>query len=62
MIDTGKDAIDVVATVTAKVGETMVEEGTHESLLSKKGRYHDLFETQAKYYCDHPVTREVNYG
>jgi len=28
MIDTGKDAIDVVATVTAKVGETMVEEGT----------------------------------
>ncbi|HBN83585.1 MAG TPA: ABC transporter ATP-binding protein [Clostridiales bacterium] len=41
---------------------SIIEEGTHESLLSKKGRYHDLFETQAKYYCDHPVTREVNYG
>lgn len=28
------------------------EEGTHESLLLKKGRYTELFETQARYYRD----------
>ena len=29
---------------------TIVEEGTHDELLSKKGRYYELYETQAKYY------------
>lgn len=28
----------------------IVEEGTHESLMEAKGRYHTLFETQAYYY------------
>ena len=31
---------------------TIIEEGTHDELLSKKGRYYELFETQAKYYRD----------
>lgn len=30
----------------------VLEEGTHEELLKKKGRYYELFETQAKYYRD----------
>ena len=30
----------------------IVEEGTHEELLNKKGRYYGLYETQAKYYRD----------
>jgi ATP-binding cassette subfamily B protein len=29
---------------------TICEEGTHASLLLKKGKYYDLFEKQAKYY------------
>ena len=34
------------------------EEGTHQSLLEQKGRYYTLFETQAKYYRDHPDGEE----
>ncbi|MCR5205921.1 MAG: ABC transporter ATP-binding protein/permease [Lachnospiraceae bacterium] len=30
----------------------ILEEGTHEELLGKKGRYYELYETQAKYYRD----------
>lgn len=32
----------------------IAEEGTHEELLRRKGRYHELFETQAKYYRENP--------
>lgn len=32
----------------------ILEEGTHEELLSKKGKYCELFETQAKYYQENP--------
>ena len=32
----------------------VLEEGTHEELLAKKGRYCELFETQAKYYRENP--------
>lgn len=32
----------------------IAEEGTHEQLLSNKGKYYELFETQAKYYREHP--------
>ena len=32
----------------------ILEEGTHAELLAKKGRYYELFETQAKYYRDNP--------
>ena len=28
----------------------IIEEGTHEDLLARKGTYYELFETQAKYY------------
>lgn len=32
----------------------ITEEGTHGELLAKKGRYYELFETQAKYYREAP--------
>lgn len=38
----------------------IIEEGTHEMLLMKKGRYFELFETQAKYYREHPDGEKVN--
>ncbi|MCR5721342.1 MAG: ABC transporter ATP-binding protein/permease, partial [Lachnospiraceae bacterium] len=34
------------------------EEGTHDELLNKKGRYYELFETQAKYYRENPERKE----
>ena len=37
----------------------IAEEGTHEELLARKGRYYELFKTQAKYYREHPEG-EVN--
>jgi ATP-binding cassette subfamily B protein len=36
----------------------VAEEGTHDSLLLKKGRYYELFETQAKYYRENPLGEE----
>ena len=32
----------------------IIEEGTHTELLTKRGRYYELYETQAKYYREHP--------
>ncbi len=32
----------------------IIEEGTHTELLAKRGRYYELYETQAKYYREHP--------
>ncbi|MBO4470548.1 MAG: ABC transporter ATP-binding protein [Clostridia bacterium] len=32
----------------------VIEEGTHEELLARKGKYYELFETQAKYYRESP--------
>ena len=32
----------------------IAEEGTHAELLAKKGRYRELFDTQAKYYRENP--------
>ena len=39
----------------------IAEEGTHEELLNKKGRYYELFETQAKYYRENPEGKEDVY-
>ena len=36
----------------------ILEEGTHEELLSRKGTYCELFETQAKYYVENPLGKE----
>ncbi|ADL52809.1 ABC transporter ATP-binding protein [Clostridium cellulovorans] len=36
----------------------LIEYGTHDELLNKKGKYYDMFEVQAKYYRD----KEVTYG
>ena len=41
----------------------ILEEGTHAELLAKKGRYYELFETQAKYYRENPdgeVSRDAD--
>lgn len=35
------------------------EEGTHTSLLGQKGKYHHLFEIQAKYYREKNRQTEV---
>lgn len=37
----------------------ILEEGTHETLLSANGRYQELFETQARYYREHPGEKEA---
>jgi ATP-binding cassette subfamily B protein len=37
---------------------SIIEEGTHEELLSQKGKYYDLFEAQAKYYRENPDGKE----
>ena len=34
----------------------IIEEGTHDLLLAKKGRYYELFETQAKNYRNESVS------
>ena len=36
----------------------ILEEGTHEQLLAKRGTYYDLFETQAKYYAENGMGKE----
>lgn len=41
-------------------GGHITEEGSHEQLLAQKGRYYELFETQAKYYREHPGEEEVD--
>lgn len=38
----------------------IVEEGTHEELMKKKGKYRDMFEVQAKYYREGEKHEEVN--
>ena len=38
----------------------IIEEGTHTELLTKRGRYYELYETQAKYYREHPVEGGVS--
>jgi len=38
----------------------IIEEGTHTELLAKRGRYYELYETQAKYYREHPVEGGVS--
>lgn len=40
-------------------GGRILEEGTHEQLLAKKGIYCNLFETQAKYYVKEADSEEV---
>lgn len=35
----------------------IIEEGTHTELLAKKGRYYELYETQAKYYKENVMER-----
>ncbi|MBR3518118.1 MAG: ATP-binding cassette domain-containing protein [Lachnospiraceae bacterium] len=37
----------------------IAEEGTHEELLSAKGRYYELFEMQAKYYRENKEGEEA---
>ncbi len=39
----------------------ILEEGTHEKLLSQKGKYYELFEMQAKYYRENSNGEERAY-
>ena len=32
---------------------SLIEYGTHEELLNKKGKYSEIFEVQAQYYKEH---------
>ena len=36
----------------------VLEEGTHEQLLTRGGRYSELYRTQAEYYREHPGAEE----
>ncbi len=49
------------ATVASKIvvleGGRVVEEGTHSSLMEKKGKYFELFSTQAKRYVEESVAK-----
>lgn len=40
----------------------MIEEGDHRSLMEKKGKYFDLFSTQAKRYVDASPENENGGG
>ena len=42
-------------------GGRIIEEGTHEELLKRKGRYYELFETQAKYYREESNETEETF-
>ncbi len=42
-------------------GGRIIEEGTHEELLKRKGRYYELFETQAKYYREETNETEETF-
>ena len=41
-------------------GAKILEEGTHEELMNKNGRYADLYKLQSQYYNDAPKTGEVS--
>lgn len=41
-------------------GAQILEEGTHEQLMSQKGRYAELFETQSKYYRESGLNSELS--
>lgn len=37
----------------------IIEQGSHDCLLALKGKYFELFETQARYYREHPEGEEI---